>query len=215
METEQDYAPRSAFDPADGVFVAQLRRPADLRDVSFETLSPLLRALLVIDGTVTKFLEAYALEPITVRRLGQFSRILDTDDPWLRAAAGERIIVRHVMLVGGESGRLYTYAESLIVPSRLSLQMQGRLETESGGLGKILLDSALETRREGLWYGREQLADLPGPVGELCDGDFLLRSYRIIAGGAPLMRITERFPMPSNSVASFGRAPGQARHPGS
>jgi chorismate-pyruvate lyase len=209
MGTTPEYASRATFDPAEGVFVAQLRRPPELSDVSLETLSPFLRALLVIDGTVTKFLEAYALEPVTVKRLGQKTRFLDVDHPWLCVAAGERIISRRVMLVGGESGRLYTYAESMIVPGRLPLPVQDSLEKESGGLGKILVDSALETRREGLWYGQERLTDMPEPVGDLCEGFFLLRSYRVIAGGVPLMLITERFPMPPDSVASFGRVPGQ------
>ena len=204
METQRDCFPNADFDPAAGVFVAQDHRPASLRDIAPDVLTPFLRALLVIDGTVTKFLEAYAMEPVAVTLLGQEPRRLEDADRWLELPAAARILRRRVMLIGGQTGRLYVFAESLIVPGRLSAPMRDSLTREPGGLGKILLDSELETRREGLWYGREQLADLPGAVRALCDGDFLTRTYRVIAGGAPLMAITERFPIPAAHVTTVG-----------
>ena len=184
----------AAFDPAAELFVAQSRRPAGLRDVGFADLNPLLRALLVTDGTVTKLLEAWALEPVTVHLLGQSAKCLEAADELLGLGSGQDILARSVMLVGNESRRLYVYAESRIVPGNLPLPMRESLHTEAGGLGKILLDSGLETRREGLWYGAERLAAIPGPVAGLCAGRFITRAYRIIAGGLPLMLITERFP---------------------
>jgi chorismate-pyruvate lyase len=184
----------AAFDPATELFVAQSRRPAELSDINFADLSPLLRALLVTDGTVTKLLEAYALEPLTVRLLGQYTKCLDSADDYLGLEAGEELLVRSVMLVGTESQRLYVFAESLIAPGSLPLPIREGLHSETGGLGKILLDSGLETRREGLWYGKERPADVPESVASLCAGDFITRTYRIISGGLALMLITERFP---------------------
>jgi len=46
-----------------------------------------------------------------------------------------------------------------------------------------------------LWFGRERLAEAPDRVASACDGDFLSRTYRVIADGRPLMMVTERFPL--------------------
>ena len=73
--------------------------------------------------------------------------------------------------------------------------MRERLDTEGEGLGRILLDQKAETRREVLWYGRERVDDLPPGVRREYRGDFLSRTYRVIAGARPLMMITERFPV--------------------
>jgi len=193
-----------AFDPATGFFIAQGHRPAALGDVDPRDLSPLLRALLVIDGTVTKLLEAYTLEPISITRLSQAPAAINVEHRWLQASAGDRIVDRRVMLTGLETGRLYAYARSLILPDRLSEPMRRGLAEEPGGLGKIMLDGGLETRREGLWYGREEIEDLPLPVAERYAGDFVTRTYRVIADGRPLMMITEHFPFPTGHVAAVG-----------
>jgi len=209
---DRDDSP-AAFDPTAELFFAQSHRPAELNDVDFADLSPLLRALLVTDGTVTKLLEAYALEPMVVQRLGQYTKCLDAADDRLGLEAGEEILVRSVMLVGAESQRLFVFAESLIVPGNLPLPIREGLHSETGGLGKILLDSGLETRREGLWYGKGRPAEIPAPVADLCAGDFITRSYRIIAGGVPLMLITERFPEQLGDAITEGLA-GTAQWPG-
>jgi len=190
-------AQRSDFDPTEGRFVAQSSRPADWVDVNPAALQPLIRVLLVVDGTVTKILEAYFGEGIEVRRIGQSVEVLEEADEWLEAKRGEQIVVRSVMLVGRDTGRFYTYAKSRIVLSRLSARMQDGLDDKLIGLGRILLDAAAEVRRECLWYGRERLAALPDEMHGhgRCDSDFVSRSYRVIAHAYPLMIITERFPL--------------------
>ena len=57
------------FDPLRDLAVAQFALPDELTPINMRTLSPFQRALLVIDGTVTKFIEAYKNEPIDVVRL--------------------------------------------------------------------------------------------------------------------------------------------------
>jgi chorismate-pyruvate lyase len=183
------------FDPAADVFVAQASRPACLAPVDLAALTPLQRGLLVIDGTVTKFLEASALEPIEVVRLDQAIERLAAADPWLDVAAGAGVIRRRVMLRGLQSGRFYVWADSLIAIERLSATVRRAIEQDGGGLGQILIDTAAETRREGLWYGRERCADVPPRVRGLWAGEFLSRSYRVLAGARPMMVITERFPL--------------------
>ena len=189
----QSQSDPECFDPFAGFFLAQAERPAGLEAVIAAELTPLQRALLVIDGTVTTFLEAWVLEPVLVTRLWQRPHTLAAPDRWLELPAGATLTQRAVLLSGARSGGFFAFAESRINTGRLPAQMRTALEAGAAGLGQILLASGLETRREGLWCGREHLPSLPGPVAALTDGDFLTRSYRVTVGGLPLMQITERF----------------------
>lgn len=184
----------AGFDPVQDLLVAQQSRPGHLTDINLRTLTPFQRALLVIDGTVTKFIEAYTMEPIEVLLLEQTERQLAAEHAWLAAAAGESVIARQVLLQGRYNHRLYAYAVSLLVVNRLSPPVRADLKRNPGGLGRILLAHQLETRRDVLWYGREHIAQLPDPVGSLDDSRFISRAYRIVADGQPLMLINEKFP---------------------
>ena len=189
----QSQSDPECFDPFAGFFLAQAERPAGLEAVIAAELTPLQRALLVIDGTVTTFLEAWVLEPVLVTRLWQRPHTLAAPDRWLELPAGATLTQRAVLLSGARSGGFFAFAESRINTGRLPAQMRTALEAGAAGLGQILLASGLESRREGLWCGREHLRSLPEPVAALTDGDFLTRSYRVTVGGLPLMQITERF----------------------
>jgi chorismate-pyruvate lyase len=181
----------STFDPTLGVFVEMAHRPASLSPVYVASLAPVQRALLVIDGTVTKFLEAYYLEPVAVQRLQQVEdRASSFEAQWLACDAGDVLLRRSVLLRGGSSQRVFAWADSLLLPQRLTPAMRRGLETEPGGLGRIIIDSGLETRRECLWFGWQQVDEAQAPV---VAGRYLARSYRILAGGRPLMMVTERF----------------------
>jgi chorismate-pyruvate lyase len=198
---QESAAQAAGFDPAASVFIAQDRRPASLSHVLPGALTPLQRALLVIDGTVTTFLEAWAMEPVVVQRLWQRPAILPADDPWLAAAAGTAVLERAVMLIGGQSGCFFAFAESLICPDRLPAATRRELEATRAGLGQILLNSGFDSRREGLWYGRERPAVLPEAVAAVTEADFLTRTYRVTTDGEPRMVITERFPWRLTPVA--------------
>jgi chorismate-pyruvate lyase len=182
------------FDPLSDLFVAQFAKPAQLGAVNLRALTPFQRALLVIDGTVTKFIEAYTLEPVETIRIGQERRRLSADQPWLEAAAGIEVLARSVYLKGKYSGTVHAYAISLVVPDRLPEPLRELLKDEAGSLGRILLDNRMETRRDVLWYGREPLQDLPDPIRHLVGGEVISRTYRIILGGQPVMLINEKFP---------------------
>ena len=183
------------FDPAAGVFVAQGARPPELDPADLRSLSPFQRGLLVIDGTVTQFIEAYTLEPVEVLRLEQGEARLAAADRWLYLPAGALVIRRRVMLQGRESGRFFAWADSLIAAERLSPAVRRALDCDGGGLGRILVDTGAETRREGLWYGLEQCSEAPHEVAAAWQGEFLTRTYRVLAGARPMMLITERFPL--------------------
>ena len=176
------------------LFVAQFARPAELSEVNLRTLTPYQRALLVIDGTVTKFVEAYLMEPVEVVRLGQARQLLSADHEWLEVPKGTPIIARHVVLQGKYSHALFAYAVSLIVPDRLPEAVKRELESDDASLGRILLGNQLETRREILWYGRERNPELPKETHHRPGDEFISRTYRIISQARPIMLINEKFP---------------------
>lgn len=184
----------SLFDPLENLFVAQSNKPGELNEINLRVLSPFHRSLLVIDGTVTKFIEAYTMEPVDVVRLAQHFRQLPSDHEWLEAPVGIDVIARQVLLRGHYSNRLYAYAVSLVIPSRLPQNIQDDLEFDGESIGRILNSSKMETRREVLWYGQEKLKDLPAELRELSERDFMSRTYRIITNKQPIMLINEKFP---------------------
>ena len=71
-------------------------------------------------------------------------------------------------------------------------------DQEPAGIGRVLLNSQIENRREILWYGREQIANLPEAIKRCTGSDFISRTYRIIADGQPVMLINEKFPVEAN-----------------
>ena len=186
----------AAFDPFVDLVIAQGERPDHVAEVNLRALSPFQRALLVIDGTVTKFIEAYTMEPVHVERLHQETRPLEQDNRWLEVPAHTAVAFREVLLRGAYSETLYAYATSLLVPSRLPGGFASALETEPSGLGRVLLDSGAESRREVLWFGRERLSTSRLSLRSTgIAGDYLTRTYRVISGGEPMMLINEKFPL--------------------
>lgn len=188
------------FDPLTDLFVAQFARPADLTPINLRTLSPYQRALLVIDGTVTKFLEAITMQPIDVVIVSQEIRRLPESHDWLEVEADTPVIAREVLLRGRHDRTLHAFAASLLVIDRLPDMVKQALTTNPGGLGRILLDSKLETLREVLWYGRQRPDQ--NRVTDLAGRQLLSRAYRIISGGHPLMLINEQFPMAEDLLPS-------------
>ncbi len=184
-------------DPLGGLPAADFARPADLASVNLRALAPMQRALLVIDGTVTTFLEAYTLEPMTIVRLAHSRGELPADHAWLGAARGTPIVSREVLIDGRYSRTLYVWALSQIVPERLPPGLGERLELEGEGIGRLLAERTVESRREVLWYGREHVAELPEALRGRAGGEFVSRTYRILHGGRPIALIHERFPLES------------------
>ena len=179
------------------LFMAQDARPEELEPVQMEGLSPFQRVLLVTDGTVTQVLEARMGEPVDVVRLDQRERRLTADHPWLEAGLGEPVIDRQVLLKGNHTGEVYIFAISALLPRRLPEEVQADLARPGAGLGRVLARSRLETHRERLWYGAERV-ERDSEVGRHFSAELLLsRTYRILAGGRPLMLITEKFPLPN------------------
>lgn len=201
---------QNSFDPFADLLSAQAVRPAHLRLANLRTLPPFQRALVSIDGTVTKFIEAYMLEPVESIPLHQQTQHLPSDHPWLELSAQSKVVARQVLLRGRYSARVYAYAVSLLVPARLPTALLHDLAKEPGGLGRVLLNSQIENRREILWYGRETLADLPEEITRYTGHEFISRTYRIVAGSQSLMLINEKFPVEEgDAIRSSTRSNGQ------
>lgn len=77
--------------------------------------------------------------------------------------------------------------------------MRDGIEIQGEGIGRLLNDSELETRREVLWYGREHQPELPKMVRESAGSYFVSRTYRIISKGQPIALINEKFPLSPES----------------
>src|SRR3972149_12330391 len=141
------------FDPLSDLFVAQFAKPPDLGIVNLRALTPFQRALLVIDGTVTKFIEAYTMEPVTVRIISHEQRRLSAENAWLEAEAGTTVLARDVVLEGKYSGVLHAHGLSLVLPERLPAEALTQMGAPPGGLGRGRLGAPLGTRRGGGWDG--------------------------------------------------------------
>ncbi len=152
-------------------------------------LPPFLRALLVTDGTVTKILEAYFWEPVAVHTLTQDLAIAERDVPWLDVAGGAQVLVRQAQLRGTDSGRVYADAFSVIRTERIPPAFRQRLIDREIGIGVLIRDSGLESYREVMEVGTEALGPRPSA------GERVFRTYRIIIAGAPVILITETFPL--------------------
>jgi len=183
------------FRPIDELFVAQFARPAQLSEPNLRALTPFQRALLVIDGTVTRFIEAFTMEPIEIVKLGQEKYSLAADNEWLDSLRGDPVVARTVLLQGMYSHRVHAFAASLITLDRVSDDLRSQLDAAGGSVGRILLSNRLETRREILWYGREHVDDLDSGVLQRTGTEFITRTYRIIYLGEPIMLINEKFPV--------------------
>lgn len=158
-------------------------------ELAVSAVPPFLRALLVTDGTVTKILEAYFWEPVEVVTLSQELVPAGGPIPWIDVAEGDRVLQREARLRGARSGRVYASASSLIRTELIPEGFRQRLIDREIGIGVLIRDSGLESYREVLEIGAEPSA------GPEVRGDGVFRTYRIIIAGAPVILITERFPL--------------------
>lgn len=181
------------------LFIAQANRPSTLKDINLTRLTPFQRSLLITDGTVTRFIEAYKLSPVQVILLYQARRTLHNEHIWLKHPSGGKIIAREVVLqtpsTDNQIPNTHAYAVSQIVYERLPKNVVEGLEAGFEGLGALLQNSKLETRRDLLWWGIERVTGLPSSIAHFEGQLFINRTYRIVANGNPLMLITEKFPL--------------------
>lgn len=162
--------------------------------LDIEAMPPFLRTLLVTDGTVTKTLEAYFWEGVSVGNLGQQKIELDSDIPWLGMKKGDLALRREVKLQGKESGRVYAFARSILRLDLLPNHVCEDLLVGRIGIGEMLREYGLETYREILDIGREIDESLRMVFESKQCGELVYRTYRVLMNRQPTMLITEKFP---------------------
>ncbi len=160
-------------------------------ELPISELPPFLRALLVTDGTVTKILEAYFWEPVEVQTQKQEFTTAERPIDWIQVDAGDRVLIRNARLRGADSGQVYATAFSVIRTELIPETFRQRLIDREIGIGVLIRDSGLESYREVLEVGIE-----PPSAHEPASGsEHVFRTYRIIIGRAPVILITESFPL--------------------
>jgi chorismate-pyruvate lyase len=182
------------YDPLRGFLPQERAGIVSPNDIAFQKMDPFLRVLLVTDGTVTKFLEAYLWEPISVERCLQEEVFLKHDEPLLGLKKGESVILRRILLRGVKTGKAYTFAESLIRIQFLESSIQKDLLEGRLGIGELLRDRRLETYREILEFGKEKAGEELALYLQIKSNEpVYYRRYRISINGLPVILITEKF----------------------
>jgi len=153
--------------------------------LDLSTLPAFLRVLLTTDGTVTKSIESYFWEPVRVVTVEQKRTQLSEEFTSLKKKPGDELLVREVQLVGERSERIYAHAHSYVCPEALPAEMCSDLELGKVGIGELLRECGLETYRELMHLDKEEH---DGAVS-------ISRTYRIVMAHAPIIHITEKFPL--------------------
>lgn len=151
--------------------------------LELDRLPPFLRVLLTTDGTVTKSLEAFFWEKISVDASAQSILELAEDMPYLNSTRGESVTSRHVQLRGVHSDKVYAKAQSLIRYDLLPKSFQRDLNDQKLGVGELVRECGLETYREILSLGEDKQTKQ------------VWRIYRIVMEHQPFIQIKEYFPV--------------------
>src|SRR5581483_2223275 len=159
------------------------------------SLDPLQRILLVTDGTLTDTLEAAFWEPIGLRKIAL--QIVPARQPVedLDLAPGELVLDRKIVLYGETTGKPYIYAESQLALGRLPPGFRDELMRSDTPMGRLWSEYRLETWKELLHVGRHAADQIAPHLHIRPETECLLRRYRLISGGRPLMVIQEQFPV--------------------
>ncbi len=155
---------------------------------------PLQRVLLSADGNVGRILESYAGESVEAVKLEQFSAPFGEEIHALELGADDERLSRRVILRGSRTGRGLLYAESVMAVERLHPMVRSGLLSTSEPIGRLLAAARAETFREVLTSGTTPAGAVGGHFGVEETDEVFVRTYRIVAGGRPMMLITEKFP---------------------
>lgn len=152
----------------------------------FSGLPPLLRLLLVTDGTVTKALEAYFNAPIQVQLVRQHPiHAQDLGRESLFQLNAQRIILREVALLRVHDQTIMAQARSSIALDLLPEDLAAGLLAGHFGIGELIRSQGLDTYRQLHDLG---VSERDGQVG-------VWRRYAICKTSVALMQVEEWFPL--------------------
>lgn len=158
------------------------------------SLGLIQRIMLATDGTLTDMVEAIFQEPIGLNKLAVTMAPAIAPIKALSLDAGEQIMERKVQIFGETTGRTYVYAESVLAVSRLPEGFRSALLTSNEPLGRLWSQHQLETWKDLLSVKVRALNSLAALFSANDSNDVLVRTYRLLSGGQPIMLITEYFP---------------------
>jgi chorismate--pyruvate lyase len=153
-----------------------------------------LRILIATNGTLTRILNVVANDEIVVELIKQQIHDATLEIPELEHLPIGRVLQRNILLKGRSSGKPFVAAESLIAIDLLPPVITTSLTKTDRPIGEIMAECCIETFKEEakVWIG-----ELPRWFA--LDGHqnpqtrIVARRYRIIAGGQPVIIITEYF----------------------
>lgn len=159
------------------------------------SLPPFLRTLLVADGTVTKSLESWFWEPVSIDLLSQQSLKLPEPVLGLDAEVNSDVLLREVKLLGDHSRKMFAFARSWLSLDALPQLLAEDLKRGRIGIGEILREQGVETYRDIVALEYLPLQSLAAPLQELFHCDVISRSYRIRVNQLSAILVTEFFPL--------------------
>ncbi len=158
-------------------------------------LSPFLRTLLVMDGTVTKALEAWFWEPVKVVPLYNQIESLAEGKKGLNSKVGDQVLQREVVLQGEETEKIFACARSTVSLECLPVKLSEALKSGEIGIGELFREQGLETYRDIFninYYERPIQNDV---LLSNLEGEIISRSYQIWVNSKPAIIVTEYFPI--------------------
>jgi chorismate lyase len=165
-----------------------------LADDEIRNLNRDLRILIASNGTLTRILGIVANDEIGVQIVDQQVHRMAPGIPGLEHLPSGRVLQRRILLKGRSSGHPFVAAESLIAIDSLPTEITTTLTTTVHPIGEVIAGSCLETFKETaeVWIGRPP-DWLPLAGHRNSEERIVARRYRVIAGGRPVMIITEYF----------------------
>jgi len=175
---------------ADEIIITRSGEPCDL-----SKLPAFLRTLLVMDGTVTKALEAWFWEPVKVVPLQIEAIKLTTPVKGLKSKAGDKTLQREVILQGVNSDRIFACARSTVLMKCLPKDLGEALESGKIGIGELFRKQGLETYREIIDIDYMLSPSADDALLTRLDNEIVARSYQIWVNGSPAVIVSEYFPV--------------------
>ena len=160
-------------------------------------LSRFQKILLITDGTVTKLLEYYLNESITVYKLHEeikadVSRF--PDHYQISIDSPVNTLHREIFLQGESTGQNWIYAESTIFIDQLKPEFRKDLLKSNQPIGKLWLKYRLETYKSILLIQKEKAMELAPYFNIKADDIIISRTYSVYSDSKVIMIITEKFP---------------------
>ncbi len=167
----------------------------DGNDINLQKIPPFLRTLMVTDGTVTKSLEAWFWEPISITPLNNSLKTLTKSVDGLEVEAEDKILQREVYLKGNHTQQVFAAARSTVSLKHLPERIGNQLEEGKIGIGELLREQGVETYRDIFDVNSIKSTPMNDDLLNPLQGEIISRSYRIRVNGHPAIIVTEFFPI--------------------